>query len=680
MKKRVISLVVALCMMLSLIPFTAFAESNLATPLPADTEWGALVLDAYGVPILHTGVNNVRPDIKETDGLYEGLGWKYDAPQGQTTAVLYLLGDFDLSSQVYSSSISKNITVILGRTTPSKICGTLKNATVKGDLTIENGSTLENTSCEGSVTNKGIISGNGSFAGNVKNDGTISGGNFDGRVDNTETGTITDGTFNNTVGNEGSISGGNFNSGVDNAGTGSISNGSFAGDVKNDGIISGGNFKDTGKVDNSNNISGGTFDGKVDNVESGTISDGTFNGDIDNKGTISGGDFGGRVNNTETGIITDGTFNNTVGNEGSISGGNFNNGVDNAGTGNISNGSFAGDIKNDGTISGGSFTGKADNTENGTISGGEFNSEVDNKGSITDGDFKDADKVDNSGTITGGDFNGNVDNHPGSTYEPTTDSATTPENPDNPSDQPSNQPSDDPSDPPSDPSPTLYTVTIEGGTINGQTSVTAKENEELTAILDQNAIPDGMTFDMWAISSSKLTGDLTVAYRSETMTFLMPPEDVTIRAQYRSAEIPDGDPYNHDDSGFSPAGVALLAATGTAATAVALWSGYQFVADSYLKVNLPEGTAVPTSRRELALLMWKTAGKPEVELTDLYSDIDEQDIELRKAAQWTAENQLMNISNERNLTLFDPDNGVSNLQVFHAWRKLKKLLSLTDVS
>lgn len=562
MKKRVISLVVALCMMLSLIPFTAFAESDLATPLPADTEWGALVLDAYGVPILHTGVNNVRPDIKESDGLYEGLCWKYDAPQGQTTAVLYLLGDFDLSSQVYSSSISRNITVILGRTTPSKICGTLKNATVKGDLTIENGSTLENTSCEGSVTNKGIISGTGSFSGDVKNDGTISGGNFDGRVDN-----------------------------------------------------------------------------------------------------------------TETGIITDGTFNDTVGNEGSISGGTFNNGVDNAGTGSISNGSFAGDIKNDGTISGGSFTGKADNTENGTISGGKFNGEVDNKGSITGGDFKDANRVANSGAITGGDFNGNVDNHPGSTYEPTTDSATTPENPDKPSDQPS----DDPSNPPSDP-PTLYTVIIEGGTINGQTSVTAKENEELTAILDQNAIPDGMTFDMWAISSSKLTGDLTIAYRSETMTFYMPPEDVTIRAQYRSAEIPDGDPYNHDDSGFSPAGVALLAATGTAATAVALWSGYQFVADSYLKINLPEGTAVPTSRRELALLMWKTAGKPEVELTDLYSDINEQDIELRKAAQWTAENQLMNISNERNLTLFDPDNGVSNLQVFHAWRKLKKLLSLTDAS
>lgn len=585
MKKRVISLVVALCMMFSLIPFTAFAESDLASPLPPDTEWGALVLDAYGVPILHTGVNNVRPDIKESDGLYEGLGWKYDAPQGQTTAVLYLLGDFDLSSQDYSSSISRNITVILGRTTPSKICGTLKNATVKGDLIIENGSTIENTSCEGSVTNKGIISGNGSFAGNVKNDGTISGGNFDGRVDNTETGIITDGAFNNTV---------------------------------------------------------------------------------NNKGSISGGDFGGRVNNTETGIITDGTFNNTVGNEGSISGGTFNNSVDNAGTGNISNGSFAGDIKNDGSISGGSFTGKADNTENGTISGGKFKGEVDNKGSITDGNFKDADKVDNSGTITGGDFNGNVDNHPGSTYEPTTDSA--------------GQPSVDPSNPPSDTSPTLYTVTIEGGTINGQTSVTAKANEELTAILDQNAIPDGMTFDMWAISSSKLTGDPTVAYRSETMTFFMPPEDVTIRAQYRSAEIPDGDPYNHDDSGFSPAGVALLAATGTAATAVALWSGYQFVADSYLKVNLPEGTAVPTSRRELALLMWKTAGKPEVELTDLYSDIDEQDLELRKAAQWTAEHQLMNISNERNLTLFDPDNGVSNLQVFHAWRKLKKLLSLTDVS
>lgn len=630
MKKRIISLAVALCMMLSLVPFTAFAESGIAlftASLPADTEWGALVLDDSGVPILHTGVNNVRPDIKETNGLYEGLGWKYDAPQGQTTAILYLLGDFDLSSQVYSSTVSENITVVLGRTTDPKICGNLKNATIKGDLIIESGSSIENVSCEGTVTNNGTISGNGSFTGDVKNDGTISGGNFDGKVNNTENGTISDGTFNGDIDNKGNISGGNFNGRVDNEANGAISNGSFTGDIKNDGTIS-----------------GGDFNGRVDNESTGNISNGNFAGDVKNDGSISGGNF------KDTGKVD---------NSGNISGGSFNGKVDNEATGTISNGSFADDVKNDGTISGGMFDGEVDNTENGAISDGTFNGDIDNKGNIT-----------------GGNFNGNVENHPGSTFP-----STPVPDPYAPSDTPSDKPSDEPSDAPSDTPAALYTVTIEGGTINGKTSVTAQENEELTAVLDQSAIPDGMTFDLWAISSAKLTGDPAVAYRAETMTFRMPAENVIIRAQYRSAEIPGSDTYDSDgSSAFSPAGAVLLTATGTAATAVALWEGYQFVADSYLKLNLPEGTAVPTNRRELALLMWKTAGKPEVEPTDLYSDIDEQDIELRKAAQWTAENQLMSISNERNLTLFDPDNGVSNLQVFHAWRKLKKLLNLTDVS
>ena len=764
MKKRLVSLAVALCMMFSLIPFTAFAESDIAlfaATLPADTEYGALVLDREGVPILHTGVNNIRQDLTVVNGIYTGNGWIYDAPQGLDTATLYLLRDFDFSNQYYTASIADHITVVVGRDAP-KASGSLKNATVEGDLIIKSDSRIENVICNGTVTNEGTIS-SGSFKGDVKNDGTINSGDFTGHVDNNKNGTISDGTFNGTVTNGGTINDGMFNETVENNGTihdgtfnkdvanngiidggtfkdtvtnnkdgeidngtfdgtvkndgaisngdfnnvennqnGSISNGSFKGDVKNDGAISGGDFN--GHVDNDENgsISDGTFNGSVTNggtindgtfnetVENnGTIHDGTFNKDVANNGIIDGGTFKDTVTNNKDGEIDNGTFNGTVKNDGTINGGNFNNSVENGPDGSITNGNFKGDVKNDGAISGGDFTGNVDNNQNGSISdgnfkgdvkndgaisGGDFTGNVDNNqsGSISDGNFKgDVDnkgdisggdfsgKVDNDGNISGGDFdNADVNNKPGSTFQPS-------QKPDNgPDDQP------DPDEP-----ETLYTITIEGGTINGKSKLTAKSGEELTVMLDKSAIPDGMVFDLWSFSSNALTGDLGVNYKAESVTFRMPAEDLLIRAQYRSAEI--FDPYEQpESSSISPLGVAVLATAGATATGIALWQGYQLGIDLYLEHNLPAGTPVPTNRRELVLLMWRTAGQPDVELSALYSDLDPQDTELAKAAQWAADYELMETANEYNTALFDPDGGVTKIQVFHAWRKLSNLLSL----
>ena len=607
MKKRLVSLAVALCMMFSLIPFTAFAESDIAlfaATLPADTEYGALVLDREGVPILHTGVNNIRQDLTVVNGIYTGNGWIYDAPQGLDTATLYLLRDFDFSNQYYTASIADHITVVVGRDAP-KASGSLKNATVEGDLIIKSDSRIENVICNGTVTNEGTI-GSGSFKGDVKNDGTINSGDFTGHVDNNKNGTISDGTFNGTVTNGGTINDGMFNETVEN---------------------------------------------------NGTIHDGTFNKDVANNGIIDGGTFKDTVTNNKDGEIDNGTFNGTVKNDGTINGGNFNNSVENGPDGSISDGNFKGDVKNDGAISGGDFTGNVDNNQNGSISDGNFKGDVDNKGDISGGDF--SGKVDNDGNISGGDFdNADVNNKPGSTFQPS-------QKPDNgPDDQP------DPDEP-----ETLYTITIEGGTINGKSKLTAKSGEELTVMLDKSAIPDGMVFDLWSFSSNALTGDLGVNYKAESVTFRMPAEDLLIRAQYRSAEI--FDPYEQpESSSISPLGVAVLATAGATATGIALWQGYQLGIDLYLEHNLPAGTPVPTNRRELVLLMWRTAGQPNVELSALYSDLDPQDTELAKAAQWAADYELMETANEYNTALFDPDGGVTKIQVFHAWRKLSNLLSL----
>ncbi len=77
----------------------------------------------------------------------------------------------------------------------------------------------------------GNISG-GTFDGSVENNGKISGGTFNGKVTNSRT--ITEGTFNGAVTNEGSITGGTFNGGVTNGENGTISGATVVAKVSTD--------------------------------------------------------------------------------------------------------------------------------------------------------------------------------------------------------------------------------------------------------------------------------------------------------------------------------------------------------------------------------------------------------------------------------------------------------------
>ena len=398
--------------------------------------------------------------------------------------------------------------------------------------------------------------------------------------------------------------------------------------------ITGGEFN--GKVINNSGILGGTFHGEVDNMGPGRIMNGTFKNSVENKGMIENGAFHDEVKNN--GTINDGTFHGKVENNSVINSGTFNGSVDNTTMGRIENGTFNDAVENNGTIEKGTFHGEVKN--NGTIENGTFHGAVENNGTINGGVFNGA--VTGSGTvsesITGsGTLNG----------EPITKTEPEPE-----------------------PEPTTYTVTVIGGTIDGKTSVSAKENDTLTVVLDQNDIPDGMTFDLWSISSSKLSGDINVDYRAEAMTFQMPPEDVTIRAQYRSAEI-------IEDAAPSPLATAATIAGGGAAAGIVVWQGVSLGVDLYLANALPQGVPVPTDRRALALLLWETAGKPEVALPTLYGDIPTEEIELQKATRWAVQNGLMDAADKKDASFFDPDHYVTKMDVFGAWLRLKKLLGTT---
>lgn len=357
------------------------------------------------------------------------------------------------------------------------------------------------------------------------------------------------------------------------------------------------------------------------------ITGGEFNGKVFNNSGILGGTFHGEVDNRAPGIIKGGTFNGAVENNGIIEKGTFNDAV-----------------KNNSTINDGTFNGPVDNMEPGTIKDGMFNDAVENNGTIEKGTFNGA--VTGSGTvsesITGsGTLNGEL-------------ITKTPE-------------------PKPEPEPTTYTVTVIGGTIDGKTSVSAKENDTLTVVLDQNDIPDGMTFDLWSISSNKLSGDINVDYRAEAMTFQMPAEDVTIRAQYRSAEI-------IEDAAPSPLATAATIAVGGAAAGIVVWQGVSLGVDLYLANALPQGVPVPTDRRALALLLWETAGKPEVALPTLYGDIPTEEIELQKATRWAIQNGLMDAADKKDASFFDPDHYVTKMDVFGAWLRLKKLLGTIGTS
>ena len=147
---------------------------------------------------------------------------------------------------------------------------------------------------EGDAAYGGGISDSGrasQISGNVRITGCTAGG---GKTDamSMDTGSvISGGTFDGSVQNTGTISGGTFNGRVVNSKM--ITDGIFNGEVVNDyGTISGGTFN--GRVVNSNMITDGIFNGEVVN-DYGTITGGTFNGVVTNYSTITEGAISGII-------------------------------------------------------------------------------------------------------------------------------------------------------------------------------------------------------------------------------------------------------------------------------------------------------------------------------------------------------------------------------------------------
>ena len=352
MKKRILSLILALSMVLSVLPLGAFAAD------PPE-----LVMGANGLPVYSEGT--------------VGHNWVY---MNGTLCLLY--GTFDFSS-THPQNTSAGT-----QTAPPVACpieiesdaeitgGIFEKAVTNNGGTIYDGTfntMVENNvvswgtlgkivggAFNGTVTNKGTISG-GAFNATVTNNagGKISGGAFQSTGSVTNYGTIENGTFNGTVTNSGTIKKGTFNGEVTNDTTAAIENGTFNGTVTNNNTISGGFFE--GTVTNSGTISGGTFQNGCSVENYIYIENGTFYGSVKNYSYIENGTFEGTVTNDVTGYITGGTFQSTcsVTNTGIIKDGIFTIKVENGGIGEIFGGIFAAGLsKKSGNVAGGVFNGK----------------------------------------------------------------------------------------------------------------------------------------------------------------------------------------------------------------------------------------------------------------------------------------------------------------------------------
>ena len=146
------------------------------------------------------------------------------------------------------------------------------------------------------ITKSGYLDTNaGSITDNVLNEGKFFPRQISGEVINE--GEIIRGSFSGKVKNRGSINYGSFRGEVENAPGGKIANGELYGEVTNHGEIAG--WKFYGKVTNDTDglITSGEFYGEV--VNNGIISYGKFYGDVVSNGTITGGSFFGTLTGSE---------------------------------------------------------------------------------------------------------------------------------------------------------------------------------------------------------------------------------------------------------------------------------------------------------------------------------------------------------------------------------------------
>lgn len=218
------------------------------------------------------------------------------------------------------------------------------------------------------------------------------------------------------------------------------------------------------------------------------------------------------------------------------------------------------------------------------------------------------------------------------------------------------------------PATKLYTLTVKNADVtikNGDEEIKAEKNDkgELIAKVPEKADvtvtytsqSDAVAFDQWTITTDET---LDVDVKNNPLKFQMPAGGVTIEAMTKDASIEEDEP--------NILGTAAVIGTAAAGTAILAWQGYQLGTELYLKTALPAGTAIPTNRAELALLVWNHAGKPAPAAVLPADATDTQ-----KAIAWAVENDLLKAAKDNGETYVDTDS-VSRVEVIRVWNKAQE--------
>lgn len=364
------------------------------------------------------------------------------------------------------------------------------------------------------------------------------------------------------------------------------------------------------------------------------FADGTVGCWTNNAGTISGGTFQKAVHNDATpnnqGFILDGIFKEQVHNWGTISGG-----------------IFQGEVHNWGTISGGTFEEvfeMNESPEGAKIEGGTFKKGIELnayfptitiKDGLFDGEVSAAEGYSGTLSISGGYFVNKPSLPVGSDTRFTTVS---------------------------DQSYRTFQVPVNGdwsesgynklyvpnGSPAQPNTITVKTHTKLLYYL-----ADGEQFPVPDSDSD------SYVYKIPVQNY----EKIVLVTEEPSAP-PTDDPGELDPA-FSSGAAALGIVLGTAGLGyVAYINGTSL----YLHYALPDGF-IPSTRQELANVLWTTAGKPDPVSTALYTDIPADNIEQQKAARWCVEQGLLS---DHGAT-FGPDTTVTNARIIRAWNSLKKV-------
>lgn len=212
----------------------------------------------------------------------------------------------------------------------------------------------------------------------------------------------------------------------------------------------------------------------------------------------------------------------------------------------------------------------------------------------------------------------------------------------------------------------------DGATIGGAADISCSgdvvlENKGTGAVVKSKLVYKQNPAKGYEVKTGVNAESATVAYTDEggTTSYTVPktetdpvPSYISITAVGAPPVVPGDDDFTGGDSGAGGAVAAVLMG------GAAVWGGYEIATRVILHNILPEGTAIPANRGQLALLVWNNAGRPAPVNEPAFVDMDDAD--MAKAAQWCVEQGIMEA---KTAETFKPEGWTPKLKVIEVWNK-----------